>query len=116
MSSVTERTRRGVDEALYSSYGRKIMWATNHDAIPPAYSADLRAVEEMAKSKLPLEYYNFAAGGAGYENTVQANRDAFDNVSLRLLLRTKGGGERKPTKLLVVAYRPSGAQGSEGVA
>ncbi|MBE3045148.1 hypothetical protein IMZ48_21865 [Candidatus Bathyarchaeota archaeon] len=44
-------------------------------------STNYNKLEASAKLKLPPAAYDYAAGGAGLETTIAANRAAFDKVS-----------------------------------
>lgn len=67
-------------EATYSSYSSQIYYnATLYNQTPIA-STNYDRLEASAKLLLPAAAYNYAAGGAGLEKTVAANREAFDHV------------------------------------
>ncbi|KAH7078784.1 oxidoreductase [Paraphoma chrysanthemicola] len=62
----------------YSSYGSAIyINHTLYNATPIA-STNYDRLEASAKLRLPAAAYDYAAGGAGLETTVDANRAAFD--------------------------------------
>ncbi len=66
--------------ATYSSYSSQIYYnATLYNQTPIA-STNYDMLEASAKALLPATAYNYAAGGAGLEKTVAANREAFDLV------------------------------------
>lgn len=66
----------------YSSYSSEIYY--NHTLYneTPVASTNYERLEMSAKLLLPPAAYDYAAGGAGLEKTVTANRKAFDKVSL----------------------------------
>lgn len=67
-------------DATYSSYSSQIYYnATLYNQNPIA-STNYDRLEASAKLLLPTTSYNYAAGGAGLEKTVTANREAFDLV------------------------------------
>jgi len=67
-------------DATYSSYSSQIYYnATLYNQTPIA-STNYDRLEASAKLLLPTTSYNYAAGGAGLEKTVTANREAFDLV------------------------------------
>lgn len=71
-------------DATYSSYSSQIYYnATLYNQTPIA-STNFDRLEASAKLLLPATAYNYAAGGAGLEKTVAANREAFDLVRLFL--------------------------------
>lgn len=64
----------------YASYGTEIYYnATLYNQFP-RFSVNYDRLEAAAKSMLRPEAYDYAAGGAGLENTVASNRAAFDKV------------------------------------
>ena len=65
----------------YSSYSTEIYY--NHTLYnqTPVASTNYDRLEMSAKLLLPTAAYDYAAGGAGLEKTVTANRHAFDKVS-----------------------------------
>jgi hypothetical protein len=64
----------------FASYSSQIYFAKDQTLRAPEITPNLAKIEASAKSRLPIEAYNYAAGGAGLETTIQANRDAFDHV------------------------------------
>ena len=64
----------------YSSYSTEIYY--NHTLYnqTPVASTNYDRLEMSAKQLLPAAAYDYAAGGAGLEKTVAANRHAFDKV------------------------------------
>jgi lactate 2-monooxygenase len=64
----------------YSSYSSAIYY--NHTLYnqTPIASTNYDKLEASAKLLLDPAAYNYAAGGAGLEKTVAANREAFDHV------------------------------------
>jgi lactate 2-monooxygenase len=66
----------------YASYGSEIY--INHTLYntTPVAPTNYDRLEASAKLLLPPAAYDYAAGGAGLEKTVAANREAFDKVSL----------------------------------
>jgi len=64
----------------FAAYSSQIYFQKDRTLRAPEITPNLAKIESSAKSRLPVEAYNFAAGGAGLESTVQANRDAFENV------------------------------------
>lgn len=66
--------------ATYASYSSEIYYnATLYNETPIA-STNYDKLEQSAKLRLTPEAYDYAAGGAGLERTVSANRAAFDKV------------------------------------
>jgi lactate 2-monooxygenase len=65
----------------YSSYSSQIY--INHTLYnqTPIASTNYDRLEASAKLLLPPPAYDYAAGGAGLEKTIAANREAFDRVS-----------------------------------
>lgn len=58
---------------------------TINDLIEKASDAlDVFDFEKLAKSKLPSAHYGYLATGVDGDRTLQANRDAFDKVKLRM--------------------------------
>lgn len=58
---------------------------TINDLIDKASDAlDVFDFEKLAKSKLPSAHYGYLATGVDGDRTLQANRDAFDKVKLRM--------------------------------
>jgi len=64
----------------YSSYSSEIYF--NHTLYnqTPIASTNYDRLEVSAKLLLPPAAYDYAAGGAGLERTLAANREAFDHV------------------------------------
>ncbi|KAF2025619.1 FMN-dependent alpha-hydroxy acid dehydrogenase [Setomelanomma holmii] len=62
----------------YSSYGSEIYFNRNLYNITPIASTNYDRLEASAKLRLPPAAYDYAAGGAGLEKTVNANREAFN--------------------------------------
>lgn len=68
------------ESATYSSYSSLIYYnATLYNQTPIA-STNYDRLEASAKLRVAPEAYDYAAGGAGLERTVAANRAAFDKV------------------------------------
>ena len=69
-----------LDSVGYSSYSSQIyLNATLYNQTPVA-STNYDRLEASAKLRLPAPAYDYAAGGAGLDKTVDANRRAFDQV------------------------------------
>lgn len=67
----------------YSSYSSEIYFNHTLYNTTPIASTNYDKLEASAKLRLPPSAYDYAAGGAGLEKTADANREAFDKVSLR---------------------------------
>ncbi|KAF7508109.1 hypothetical protein GJ744_009550 [Endocarpon pusillum] len=104
-------------DATYSSYSSQIYYnATLYNQTPIA-STNFDRLEASAKLLLPATAYNYAAGGAGLEKTVAANREAFDlwriipqvmhDVSPQRNLSTSLFGRRLPAPVVMA---PVGVQ------
>ena len=65
----------------YSSYSSEIYFNYALYNQTPVASTNYDKLESSAKQLLPPAAYDYAAGAAGLEKTVAANRDAFDHVS-----------------------------------
>jgi len=65
----------------YSSYSTEIYYNHTLYSQTPIASTNYDRLEESAKLRLSAAAYDYAAGGAGLEKTVAANRRAFDKVS-----------------------------------
>lgn len=65
----------------YSSYGSEIYFIHALYNTTPIASTNYDRLQASAKLRLPAASYDYAAGGAGLEKTVDANREAFDKVS-----------------------------------
>lgn len=66
--------------ATYASYSSQIYYNATLYNQTPIVSTDYDRLEASAKLRLPPSVYDYAAGGAGLEKTVAANRKAFDQV------------------------------------
>jgi hypothetical protein len=66
----------------YASYGSEIYMNHTLYNTTPIAPTNYDRLEASAKLLLPPAAYDYAAGGAGLEKTVAANRNAFDKVSL----------------------------------
>ena len=67
-------------DETYASYSSLIYYnATLYNQTPIA-STNYDKLEASAKLLLPVAAYDYAAGGAGLEKTVAANREAFGHV------------------------------------
>jgi lactate oxidase len=55
---------------------------TRKESMPAPVIANLDELEEQAKKILDIASYDFIAGGAGAENTLRANREAFDKTTI----------------------------------
>jgi hypothetical protein len=66
----------------FASYLSQVYFQKDQTLRAPEITPNLAKIVSSAKSRLPLEAYNYAAGGAGRESTIRANREAFDHVSI----------------------------------
>lgn len=64
----------------FPSYSSQIYFQKDQTLRAPEITPNLAKIEGSAKARLPPEAYNYAAGGAGLESTIEANREAFDHV------------------------------------
>jgi lactate 2-monooxygenase len=64
----------------YASYSSQIYFNKYSTGQSPTITTDFEKLEASAKTRLPPEAYDYAAGGAGMSRTMKANRDAFDKV------------------------------------
>jgi lactate 2-monooxygenase len=69
-------------KATYSSYSSEIYFNHTLYNTTPVASTNYDRLEASAKLRLPSAAFDYAAGGAGLEKTVSANREAFDKVSI----------------------------------
>ena len=65
----------------YSSYSSEIYFNYTLYNQTPVASTNYDKLEASAKLRLDPKAYDYAAGGAGLDKTVSANREAFDHVS-----------------------------------
>ncbi len=72
----------------------------------PKINIDLKSLEESARKVISPEAYAYIAGGAGYESTVRANREAFEKYKIvpRMLCNV---GERDTSVTLFGHQLPS---------
>jgi len=82
----------------------------------PSDALDVFDFEKFAKSKLPTAHYGYLATGVDGDRTLQANRDAFDKVKLRMRrlvdpshvdMRVKLLGKEWPSPIII---SPVGSQ------
>lgn len=60
-----------------SRYGLDLQLQTYGAQTPPAFPVVVEEWEERARTILSPEAFGYVAGGAGAEDTMRANRDAF---------------------------------------
>lgn len=70
-------------QATYASYSSEIYYNATLYNQTSDISTNYNKLEASAKLRLPAAAYDYAAGGAGLETTVAANRAAFDHVRLQ---------------------------------
>jgi lactate 2-monooxygenase len=70
----------GKGPTTYASYSSQIYLNKYSTGRAPTITTDFEKLEASAKTRLPLEAYDYAAGGAGTSRTMTANREAFDKV------------------------------------
>jgi hypothetical protein len=73
-------------KATYSSYSSKIYFNHTLYNTTAIASTNYERLEASARVRLPSAAFDYAAGGAGLEKTVAANREAFDKVSISFLV------------------------------
>lgn len=70
--------------ATFASYGSAIYYNATLYNQTVDFSTNYFKLEASAKHKLPPDAYDYAAGGAGLEKTVEANLAAFNKVCASL--------------------------------